>query len=163
MLTIKIEPLTKTAFEPFGDVIEIADDTRSYPINNGTTQRFHNLATAIAIGEDAHTIISMVRAQPFTLPLSVNMVERHPDGSQAFVPVQPCHFVVIVAHIEDDKPAAPHAFLAGPGQGINYFRGTWHGVLTALDEVRDFLVVDRDGDGDNLEEYFYPEPFTVAL
>lgn len=161
MSTIKIEPLTRAGFESFGDVIEIAEGGNDYAINGGTTRRYHDLATAIATGEDARTIISMARAQPFALPLSVKMVERHPEGSQAFVPVQPCRFVVVVAPDEYGTPGTPRAFLAEPGQGVNYFLGTWHGVLTALDEVRDFVVVDRDGQGNNLQEYFYPEPFRI--
>lgn len=161
MQTIRIEPLTREAFEPFGDVIEIAAGQSSMPINAGTTQRFHDLATAVATGEDARAVISMARAQPFTLPLELKMVERHPFGSQAFVPVSPGRFVVIVARDEDGTPGTPRAFMAAPGQGINYFRNTWHGVLTALDKVSDFIIVDREGEGDNAEVYDYPSPFRV--
>lgn len=161
MTSLKLEPLTKAAFEPFGDVIEVAAGGNEYDINGGTTRRYHDLATAIATGEDARVIISMARAQPFALPLTVKMVERHPEGSQAFVPVQPCRFVVVVAPDENGAPGTPRAFLAAAGQGVNYFRGTWHGVLTALDNVCDFVVVDRDGEGKNLEEYFFPDPFRI--
>lgn len=162
MKSIKIQPLTRDAFAPFGDVIEIAADTQSHHINAGSTERFHDLATAIATGEDARVIISMARAQPFELPLTLRMVEHHPYGSQAFIPVRPSRFLVIVAPDEDGTPGKPLAFLAGPGQGINYFKGTWHGVLTALDGVTDFIIVDRDGDGDNCVTYDYPEPYEVS-
>lgn len=159
--TIKIEPLTREAFLEFGDVIEVTPDTSSHPINAGTTERFHDLATAIATGEDARTIISIARAQPFILPLKLGMVERHPFGSQAFVPLKPTRFLVVVAPDEDGKPGEPRAFMAAPGQGINYFLGTWHGVLTALDEVTDFLIVDRDGDGKNLETFDFDTPWSI--
>lgn len=162
MTTIKIEPLTKQAFEPFGDVIEIRDDANSYPINGATTARYHDLATVVATGEEARTIISMARATPFQLPLEISMVERHPLGSQAFIPVRPTRFVVTVAPDEHGRPGTPRAFMAEPGQGINYFLGTWHAVLTAIDGETDFIIVDRAGEGDNLEEYHYPEPFTVS-
>ncbi len=161
MPSIKIEPLTKEAFLAFGDVIEIRPDGDSHPINSGTTTRFHNLGTVVANGEDARPIISMARATPFTLPLSLEMVERHPFGSQAFIPVKPTRFLVVVAPDEDGRPGSPKAFLAGPGQGINYFVNTWHGVLTALDGETDFIIIDREGAGENLEEFRFPEPWSV--
>jgi len=161
MTTIKIQPLTRKAFAIFGDVIEIASDNESYPINAGTTQRFHDLGTVVATGEDARPIISMARAQPFELPLSLALVERHPNGSQAFIPVRPTRFLVVVAPDENGRPGTPRAFMAAPGQGVNYFLGTWHGVLTALDDETDFLIVDREGDGDNLETFTFAQPYTV--
>jgi ureidoglycolate lyase len=161
MNTIIIEPLSRAAFAEFGDVIEIAPETRSHPINAGTTERFHDLATIVATGEEARPIISIARAQPFSLPLSLNLLERHPHGSQAFIPLKPTRFLVIVAPHEQNGPGAPRAFMAAPGQAINYFLGTWHGVLTALDDVCDFLIVDREGEGDNLEEFHLPEPYVI--
>ncbi len=159
--TIKIEPLTHKAFLAFGDVIEVTPDTTSHPINDGTTQRFHDLATAVATGEDARVIISIARAQPFSLPLTLEMLERHPYGSQAFVPLKPTHFLVVVAPDEDGKPGTPRAFMAAPGQGINYFLGTWHAVLTALEPDTDFLIVDREGDSKNLEIHDFDTPWTI--
>lgn len=161
MTAIRIEPLTREAFEPFGDVVEISDSVENYPINGGTTQRYNDLATAIARGEDARVAISACRAQPFELPLELKMVERHPEGSQAFIPMQPCRFVVVVAPDENGTPGQPRAFLAAPGQGVNYFAGTWHGVLTVLDKVSDFAIIDRQGEGPNLEEYFYEQPHRI--
>lgn len=161
MTSIRIEPLTREAFELFGDVIQIDGHEQHFPINGGTTERFHDLSTAVAQGEDAQVIISMARAQPFTLPLELKMVERHPEGSQAFVPVEPARFIVIVAPDEHGRPGTPRALLAEKGQGINYFTGTWHGVLTVLDKPTDFLIVDRAGEGKNLEEHFYDEPFRI--
>lgn len=161
MKPVGIEPLTAEAFAPFGDVIEIGADAKSIPINAGTTRRFHALGATFAQGDNARVVISMARATPFELPLELTMVERHPLGSQAFVPVEPTRFLVIVAPDENGAPGTPRAFLAAPGQGINYRPGTWHSVLTALGQQTDFLIVDREGDGDNLEEFFYPEPWTI--
>lgn len=160
---LKLEPLTHEAFLAFGDVIEARPDAKKHSINAGTTERFHDLATAIAMGEDARIIISIARAQPFSSPLEVKMLERHPEGSQAFVPLKPSRFVVVVAEDNDGKPATPRAFLANPGQGINYFRGTWHAPLMALDEVTDFLIVDRSGDGPNLEKHNLSTPYRIEL
>lgn len=161
MTTIKIKPLTQKDFEPFGDVIEVGRDDQHYPINGGTTERFHDLGTAIAIGEEARVILSIARAQPFSLPLDLKMMERHPYGSQAFIPLKPARFVVIVAPDDNGKPGTPSAFLASPGQGINYFLGTWHSVLTLLGEQTDFLIVDREGEEDNLEEHHFDTPYRI--
>lgn len=161
MTTIKIEPLTAEAFLEFGDVIEVKESEENFAINGGTTQRYHNLATVIATGEDSHAIISMFRASPFKIPFELGLMERHPEGSQAFMPLKPSSFVVVVAPDDDDTPGTPRAFLAGPGQGVNYFRGTWHGTLRVLDQQTDFIVVDREGDGPNLDEHHFDTPFRI--
>ena len=161
MTTITAERLTAAAFAPFGDVIEISPDAVDQPINGGTTKRF-DIAKATATGTNAGVIISMARATPFELPLELTMVERHPHGSQAFVPVSPARFLVVVAPDEGGRPGTPRAFLAAPGQGINYHRGTWHGVLTALDAQTDFIIVDRKGDEPNCDTFDYPEPYRIV-
>ena len=160
MTVIKAEALTRESFAPFGDVIEIDEAAANHPINGGSTQRF-DLGLATVSGTNARVQISMARATPFTLPHAFTLVERHPHGSQAFVPVRPARFLVIVAPDENDRPGAPRAFVAAPGQGINYHQGTWHGVLTALDTETDFMVVDRVGDEPNCDTYDYPEPYRV--
>ena len=162
MKKIELQPLTQKAFAPFGNVIEIGPDAKSFGINAGTTQRFHDLASVTTSGTNARPIISMARAQPFTLPLTLAMLERHPNGSQAFVPVIPTRFVVIVAPDEGGKPGTPLAFMTSPGQGINYLQNVWHGVLTALDQVTDFIIVDRAGDGENLEIHNLDHPYQVT-
>lgn len=159
---ILVEKLTREAFAPFGDVIDF-DGPISYPINGGMTQRFHDLARVEVQGPNAHALISLARGQKYDLPLTLKMVERHPFGSQAFIPLSPEPFIVITALEGDDGPGRPRAFLTAPGQGINYHRNTWHGVLTPIHGVQDFLVVDRGGDGSNLEEFFYDEPWEVRL
>lgn len=153
MTTIKVQPLTRESFQQFGDVIEAIPDGKTHAINAGTTQRFHDLATSVALGEEARTIISIGRAQPFAWPIEVKLLERHPEGSQAFVPLAPSQFVVMVAPDDHNVPGAPQAFLAQPGQGINYFVGTWHAPLMALETATDFLIVDREGLGPNLQEH----------
>lgn len=157
---LPIQPLTKAAFAPFGDVIE-TDPSTMRLINGGTTERFHALAYAEALGEGANVILNIFRGQPRAFPYAVDMMERHPFGSQSFSPLSGRPFLVVVANDEGGKPGVPQVFLAGAHQGVNYRANTWHHPLMSLGEVSDFLVVDRTGPGNNLEEYFYSEPFTI--
>ncbi|GLQ55685.1 ureidoglycolate lyase [Devosia nitrariae] len=160
--TIAIEPLTAEAFAPFGQVIETAG-AHHYPINNGKTERYHDLARVELAGVHARPLISIFRGQPYDLPLTLAMVERHPLGSQAFYPLSERPFLVIVAPDEPDGPGTPRAFLATPGQGVNIAMNTWHGVLTPLEAESDFLVVDRGGEGNNLEEFNFSTPYQIVL
>ena len=158
--TVEINPLTKGAFAPFGDVIE-ADPATVKMINGGTTERFHGLARAEAFGEGASVIINIFRGQPRRFPYTVDMMERHPLGSQSFSPLSVRPFLVIVAEDNDGRPGRPQVFIAQGHQGVNYRANVWHHPLMSLGEVSDFLVVDRAGEGNNLQEYFYPEPFRI--
>ena len=160
MSTILIEPLTAEAFAPFGQVIEMAG-ANHYPINSGMTERYHDLAKVELAGVHARPLISIFRGQPYELPLTLKLVERHPLGSQAFYPLSDRPFLVVVAEDLSGVPATPRAFLTAPGQGVNIAMNTWHGVLTPLETASDFLVVDRGGDGNNLEEYSFATPYLV--
>lgn len=151
-----VEPLTAAAFAEFGAVIAADAARKVYPINQGTTQRYHALACVDVVG--GRTAISIARAQPFALPLGIGMLERHPLGTQAFVPLAGTRWVVVVA---TSPEATPRAFLADRGQGVQYHRGTWHHPLIALDDGGDFLVVDRIGDGDNCEEVRLAQGWTI--
>jgi ureidoglycolate lyase len=158
---ITIEPLTREAFAPFGQVIETAG-AHHYPINAGMTERYHDLARIELGGENARPLISIFRGQPYSLPLTLKLVERHPLGSQAFFPVAEADWLVIVAEDEDGTPARLRAFRPAPGQGINIAINTWHGVLTPIDGPADFIVVDRGGDGVNLQEHFFETPYLIV-
>ncbi len=157
---LDIHPLTKAAFAPFGDVIETHPETMRY-INGGTTERFHALASAEAAGEGARVIINLFRGQPRAFPYEVGMMERHPFGSQSFSPVSGRPFLVVVSEDEGGKPGRPQVFLARGDQGVNYRRNVWHHPLMSLGEPCTFLVVDRDGIENNLEEFFFDEPFII--
>lgn len=159
---ITAKPLTRESFAAFGDVIDMKGG-RHFPINGGMTERFHDLATAEAAGPDARVIVSLARGTPYEFPLRLTMVERHPLGSQAFIPLSPRPFVVVVCPDGPDGPGEPHAFLTEPGQGVNYPRNLWHGVLTPLGEPQDFIIVDRTGDGSNLEEFHFSHPYEIHL
>ncbi|MGL4406195.1 MAG: ureidoglycolate lyase [Notoacmeibacter sp.] len=162
MTTIIAKPLTRANFRAYGDVIEIAG-AKHYPINGGMATRFHDLAKVEAAGPKARVLVSLFRGQPYELPLQLRLVERHPFGSQAFYPLGGKPWLVIVAHDGDDGPLKPEVFVASGNQGVNYPRNQWHGVLTPFGEPQDFIVVDRGGDGTNLDEHAYDQPFTIML
>lgn len=162
MTTITADPLTAAAFAPFGQVIQI-EGAHHYPINMGMTERYHDLARVELAGPLARPLISIFRGQPYALPHKLTLLERHPLGSQAFYPLSSRPFLVIVAPDTADGPGRPRAFLAGPGQGVNIAMNTWHGVLTALETVSDFLVVDRGGEGNNLQEHTLSEPYEITV
>jgi ureidoglycolate lyase len=159
--TVTAHPLTREAFAPFGDVIDKPGYPGRIPINGGRARRLPPMAEAVATGEGSGVFISLVEGDPYDLPLRLDLVERHPLGSQAFIPLSPRPFLVIVCPDEDGRPGAPQAFLTAPGQGVNYHANTWHGVLTPLGEQQDFVVVDRGGPGTNLQEWTFDEPWTV--
>ncbi|MGV6849228.1 MAG: ureidoglycolate lyase [Marinibacterium sp.] len=158
MTEIVIAPLTQAAFAPFGDVLS-TDGAPDKIINQGLCGRYHDRAQMDFANGRAG--ISLFLAQPRELPMTLDLVERHPDGSQAFLPMTDCPFLVIVAPDAGGKPGRPLAFRTQPGQGVNYHRGTWHGVLTPLHAPGRFAVVDRIGPGANLEEYRFPVPYKV--
>ncbi|ANK75402.1 ureidoglycolate lyase [Ensifer adhaerens] len=161
MKEIVIQPLTREAFAPFGDVIE-TENANNFPINGGNATRYHDLAKIDTTGEKARPMISLVRGVPYPLPLKLTMVERHPLGSQAFIPLSDNPFLIVVSRETDEGPSEPIAFKTTPGQGVNIARNVWHGILTPLDDVSDFAVVDRGGEGVNLEEHFFKEPFLIV-
>lgn len=151
MNTLAIEPLTRAAFAPFGDVIETAG-AKQIPINLGTTVRFHDLARIDVADEGGRPLVNLFRGQPRTLPFEVTMLERHPLGSQAFIPLTDRPYIVVVAPAGALDPSKIRAFVTSGWQGVNYAKGVWHHPLIALGGVSDFIVVDRGGDGGNLDE-----------
>jgi ureidoglycolate lyase len=153
---INVEPLTPQAFAPFGTVIE-ADPSTAVEINSGYTTRFHALAEA-AVG-DGQAIISIFRGRP--RELSIAMLERHPLGSQAFVPLGGQPWLAVVA--ESPDLASCRAFHCQGNQGLQYDINVWHHPLLVLGEAQDFLIVDRAGEGNNLEEVFFDFPRELAL
>lgn len=157
--TIPAEPLTAAAFAAFGDVLE-ARGAPDRIINDGLCGRFHDRAR-LEFGT-GRAGISVFDAVPRGLPYDFTLVERHPEGSQAFLPMTAHPFLVVVAPDAGGRPGRPRAFLTTGAQGINLHRGTWHGVLTPLAAPGLFAVVDRIGAGANLEGYRYDAPWRVV-
>ncbi|CTQ71780.1 ureidoglycolate lyase [Roseibium alexandrii] len=151
-------PLTAEAFSTYGDVIEVSGEPDKI-INQGMCGRHHDLAK-VDFG-NGRAGISLFDAKARTFPYTVDMVERHPDGSQAFVPLDGVPMLVIVAEDKDGAPINLKAFVTQPGQSINLHRGTWHGVLAPIEQPGRYIVVDRIGDGANLEEHWFDTPWII--
>mgnify|MGYP002622569215 CR=1 FL=1 len=158
MTEVHIRPMDAALFAPFGDVLDTAGEPDRI-INQGLCGRYHDRARLDFA--DGRAGVSLFKAEPRTLPLTLEMVERHPDGSQCFVPMSLDPFLVIVAPDDGGRPGAPLAFETAPGQAVNFHRGTWHGVLTPLYAPGLFAVIDRIGEGANLEEHWFKVPYTV--
>ena len=155
---ITAEPLTAKAFAPWGDVIEAAGAPDKM-INAGLCGRYNDRAR-LDFG-DGRAGLSLFDAEARHWPLRVDLLERHPEGSQAFMPLSGARMILVVADDAGGTPANPRAFLSAPGQAVNLLRGTWHGVLAPLEARAQFAVLDRIGPGANLEEYPLTPPLTV--
>jgi ureidoglycolate lyase len=144
------EPLTATAFAPFGRVIEASDAAVKLAINQGHAIRYDRLAELDVADEGGVGVISLFRARPLE-ELVLKRFERHPLGSQTFVPLGGGPYLVAVAPAGDFDSAKVRLFRAEGDQGVHYRKGVWHHFLLVLEES-DFLVVDRAGPGGNLDE-----------
>jgi ureidoglycolate lyase len=158
-MTIELvaKPLTKERFAPYGDVVESVID-RSAAMNAARFERVDDLCK-IEMSDGGRVAVSIARCRVATsLPLRIDMVERHPLGSQAFVPLTPCKMIVVVAPPEESVEAADlEAFVSNGRQGINYHRGTWHMPLIAFDAGQEFLIIDRAADQPNCDEHTLDE------
>jgi ureidoglycolate lyase len=145
------EPLTAEAFAPFGRVIEASDEAVKLDINQGHAVRYDRLAEIDVADESGTGAISLFRAKPLAEAV-LRVFERHPLGSQTFVPLSGQPYLVAVAPAGEFDPAQIRLFRAEGHQGVHYHKGVWHHFLLVLDAGSDFLVVDRAGPGDNCEE-----------
>ena len=157
---LTLEPLTREAFAPYGDVIEVSGEPDKL-INQGMCGRFHDLAK-LDFGS-GRAGISLFDAQARHFPYSVDMMERHPEGSQAFIPLSGVPMIISVAKDNSGKPGQPRAFLSEPHQSINIHRNTWHGVLAPVERAGQYIVIDRIGDTPNLEEYYFQDSYIVNV
>ncbi|WP_138069715.1 ureidoglycolate lyase [Sulfitobacter sp. EhC04] len=155
---LKLEKLSAVSFEPYGDLLD-ASGAPDKIINRGKCGRYHDRAHLDF--SDGRAGISIFKGEMESLPLKLKMVERHPKGSQAFVPMSANSFLVVVCQDDNGIPVDPKAFLTEPGQAINFHRGIWHGVLAPLSETGLFAVIDRIGEGTNLEEYWFEQDYLI--
>lgn len=155
---IKVRPLNRVEFEPFGDIIEVEGHSESRSINDGFATRYHDLASVDVTEAEGIPLINIFRGRPRPLPLTIHMMEKHPLGSQAFMPLHQNPFVIVVAPPGDGvNPMNLSAFITNGLQGVNYARGVWHFPLLVLGEEQDFCVIDRGGEGDNYEEHYFDD------
>jgi ureidoglycolate lyase len=145
------KPLTKDAFKAFGDVIEANEQANNFTINDGFTQRYHDLAKVDVDDNNGSTLVNIFRSTPLEQPIAIKMMERHPLGSQAFIPMGQNPYLVVVAPAGELDVNKIEVFLADSSQGVNYHKGTWHHFCLALNSESDFLVIDRGGEGDNCD------------
>ena len=144
-------PLTHDDFKPFGDVIE-TDNVKARSINEGNTNRYHDLADLDLSAEGGKPGLNIFRSNPQPQPMILKVMERHPLSSQTFYPLSTFPYLVVVAPTGELDPSAIVAFLARPNQGVNYHKGVWHHYSLALVGISDFLVVDRISDDENCDE-----------
>ena len=148
-IIINPKPITKENFSTFGDMIT-TDKLKSIEINNGFAKRFDGIANLNTSQNNGETTISIFSALKRSFPMKIDMMEKHPLGSQAFIPMKETTFLAFVAP-QGDKPNLKKvkSFIIPPGIGINYKPGTWHFPLISTENMN-FLVVDRKGSGNNL-------------
>ena len=151
IINVVPQQLTAENFAVYGDVISVSESAEHFAINDGHTMRYHDLAEVDVTEQQGKTLLNIFRSTPLAFPLPIEMMERHPLGSQAFIPMSNQPYVVGVAPSGELEPSKIEVFLASSKQGVNYHKGTWHHFCLALNEVSDFLVVDRGGKGDNCD------------
>lgn len=162
---IKIQHLTQEGFAPFGEVIS-CDGHDFFHINNKHTERYHALADLKTNGNSKIGISIFRNIKKTLVPFSISMLERHPKGSQAFIPMQGQPFLIVVApNLDEHKPdlSKIKAFITDGSQGVNYQIGTWHHPLLTLESPSDFAVVDRIGTEPNCDIYEFPTPIQLFL
>ena len=142
-------PITKENFAKYGDMIS-TKDIKPLEINNGYAKRYDGIANLNTSSDNGETTISIFSALKRNFPMKIDMMEKHPLGSQAFIPMKDTTFLVFVAPKEEKLDLNKiEAFIIPPGIGVNYSPGTWHFPLISTEDMN-FLVVDRKGSGDNL-------------
>ena len=157
---IKPIKISRSNFNTYGDLIS-TDDINPIDINAGYAKRFDNLANLNTSKDDGKTIVSIFSALKRTFPMKIDMMEKHPLGSQAFIPMKETTFFAFVAP-PAEKPEIDkiRSFIVPPGKGINYKPGVWHFPLISTEDMN-FLVIDRKGSGNNLLIHNFDERITL--
>ncbi|MEM7073046.1 MAG: ureidoglycolate lyase, partial [Pseudomonadota bacterium] len=167
MIQLIARPLSHKAFVPFGMVIDARDHTPMV-INQGHCLRYHDLVPFDVADENGRVAISLFRPACTPKPVRLRIMERHPLGSQAFIPIRTnsaafCWLIVVAEPGADPTDAGNlQAFVAQSHQGVQYAKGTWHHPLIALEAAQEFLVIDRIGPGNNLQECPLDQPVQIA-
>lgn len=161
MHALEPEPLDQASFAPFGEVIDMTGHA-AISINQGFALRYNDLAGVDVTMESGSAAISLFLGQPRPSPIAIKLMERHPLGSQAFIPLQDRPWLIVVCRDVNDF-ASYRAFHATGRQGVNYARNVWHHPLLVHDADSRFLIVDRKGPGNNLEERWLADGFVFNL
>jgi len=163
IINVVPQQLTAENFALYGDVISVSESAEHFAINDGHTMRYHDLAEVDVAEQQGKTLLNIFRSTPLVFPLPIGMMERHPLGSQAFIPMSNQPYVVVVAPPGELDTSKIEVFLANSKQGVNYHKGTWHHFCLALNQESDFLVVDRGGKGDNCDVEKLDGSLVIAL
>jgi len=156
------EPLTSAGFAPFGEVLE-ADGVTAELINEGHTQKFSDLAQIIT-GEGGRVQLSIYRSRAIELPFRICKLERHPQASQAFMPLHDRPFPIVVALPDAiPGPATIRTFLSNGQQGVNIHPGVWHHYQLSLECDSDYIVIDGFAGGENCDEYVLDQEVILNL
>jgi ureidoglycolate lyase len=158
---LRVQALTRERFSRFGDVLD-ASGVCDHVSNGGAVEVFRNRAGLDFETEGGRASLSVVRSAPSRLPLLIKIMENHPLGSQAFAPLGGGEWLVLAAPAGRLDPNAIEAFRVAPNQGVNYRRGVWHHPLIALNQVSDFVIIERAGDGDNLALETLADPLEIV-
>jgi ureidoglycolate lyase len=146
---IKPVKISRSNFSSYGDLIS-TDDINPMNINEGYAKRFDNLANLDTSKDSGKTIVSIFSALKRTFPMKIHMMEKHPLGTQAFIPMKETTFLAFVAPSgESPEIDKIQSFIIPAKMGINYKPGIWHFPLISTENIN-FLVIDRKGSGDNL-------------
>ena len=141
--------ISRSSFSAYGDLIS-TDDINPMDVNAGYAKRFDNLANVDTSNNEGKTIVSIFSALKRTFPMKIDMMEKHPLGSQSFIPMKETTFLSFVAPAgESPEISKIQSFIIPPKTGINYKPGIWHFPLISTEDTN-FLVIDRKGDGNNL-------------
>lgn len=160
--TFIIQPLTVENFSPYGEIIACHGND-FFHINDRQTERYHALAEVETDTKVGLSIFKNIQAA--SLPIKISMLERHPLGSQAFIPMQGQKFLIVVApQLDQTMPDLNQiqAFITDGSQGINYRAGTWHHPLLTFEAPSDFVVIDRIDTGQNCDVYNFPEKILIT-
>ena len=159
--SLAVAPLTRAAFLPFGEVLDASGEPDDFA-NLGAAALFRDLAKPDFEAGGGRIRFNVVRTDPKRLPLRIELLERHPLSSQMFSPLGAPDWLVVVAPSGPLEPNAIRAFRVLPSQGVHYRPGVWHHPLIALNQPSDFLVIDREGEGANLDIETLTDPLVIV-
>lgn len=166
-LELQLKPLSQDSFAAYGEVIEARSEDQTdadrKPMNDARFLRFDSLATT-DIQPGCQAIISIAQClQATALPYAITLLERHPLGSQAFIPLQQQQMIIVVAETSpEDQPGELVGFVSNGQQSIQYHRGTWHMPLIAFQQGATFLIVDSNDTRPNCDEHLLSEPVYIS-
>ena len=157
---IKARSITRDDFSPFGELL-MCEGAVTYACNQGRATRYHDLLKNIDVSEGVGRVgLSIYKSTPSSIPFKIEVMERHPLGTQAFIPMTmdpESRYLVAVAPAGEFDKNKILAFIVNGQIGVNYKKGVWHLPIVALDTDMDFLAVDRIGVGINCDETcFFP-------